>query len=68
MAHPLDLRVVGEPVRIVGSTAGWKNAPVTFDGAAATVLRPSSILGFVVVWIEARQRARQIHVSCLTEF
>jgi hypothetical protein len=69
MAHPLDLKVVGEPVRrIIGSTEGWKLAPMKLDGVAATVLRPSSILGFVFVWVEAQQRARQIHVSCLAEF
>lgn len=63
--HPLDLKVVGERVYVIGSPDGYHNAPVELDGIEATVMRPSSIEGFVFVWLECQQREHQIHVSCL---
>jgi hypothetical protein len=67
MKHPLDLKVVGERVRVIGSRDGHKNAPMQLEGVAAEVLRPSAIEGFVFVWLEGKQCARQVHASCLHE-
>ena len=67
MKHPLNLKVVGERVRIIGSLDPHNNAPMKLDGAGGTVLRPSAIEEFVFVWLEGQQRARQVHVSCLRE-